>query len=240
VYRLVGDGAKRAVLFAAVLVSSFSAGAAALHLKQIIAPPAAQRIQDSGFYSVIVRQQSRQLVQCSGALVFLGDSLTAGLATSNVAPNTENLGIPGDTIDGLLSRIGRYDLSQARGVVVEIGINNWPLDRFADFGSKYRQLLAALPSGIPITAVGIMPTNPKSVTVGFAQNGLKAAIINTNARIERACKDRRACTYIDLSKNLGDSQGELAAPYDAGDGVHISRAGYTIWGKALKVALGIS
>jgi len=99
-----------------------------------------------------VEGQSRRSQQIHGAVVFIGDSLIVGLATSNVASKSENFGINADWLDSLLLRLPRYRLSEARAVVLEIGSNDWPIDSssgFASFAAKYHRLLAMLPSQVP-------------------------------------------------------------------------------------------
>jgi lysophospholipase L1-like esterase len=149
-----------------------------------------------------VLQQSRRSEQMEKTVVFFGDSLTVGLATSNISQKSENFGIDGDTIDGLLFRIPRYHLEGARTIVVEIGINNWKHDGFRNFENKYRQLLRELPPSVPVIATAIFPVNvdPKDHPEWAHA---PAAIRKANEEIAEACKQFANCRFLDLTPLLG-------------------------------------
>jgi len=165
-------------------------------------------------------------------VVFLGDSITVGLATSNISPKSENFGIDGDTIDGLLFRIPRYHLDCARTIVVEIGINDWRHDGFQNFEDKYRQLLRGLPQSVPVIATAIFPVN------GDAKEHPEwahapAAIRKANGEIAGVCNQFTNCRFLDLTPLLADPSGTLQSIYDVGDGVHLSSAAYRVWTRNL-------
>ena len=65
---------------------------------------------DTMYWQAEVLQQSRRSQQIEGVAVFLGDSITVGLATSRVTAHSENFGINGDSIDGLLLRVPQYQV----------------------------------------------------------------------------------------------------------------------------------
>jgi lysophospholipase L1-like esterase len=203
-----------------------------LHIKYVIAtglkgefgPATAQ-------WQAEVTQQVRRSEQIHGAAVFLGDSLTVGLATSNVTAKAENFGIDGDSLDWLLLRMPRYRFSGAKVIVVEIGINNW-LQRghlgFSGLAGKYHQLLAMLPGQVPVVAIGILPVNSHAKSLPDSGQA-NAAIRDANKQIEAECWQFRNCHYLDLVRTLADKSGNLQAGYDAGDGVHLTTAGYEAW-----------
>jgi lysophospholipase L1-like esterase len=203
-----------------------------LHIKYVIAtglkgefgPATAQ-------WQAEVTQQARRSQQIQGSAVFIGDSLTVGFATSNVTAKAENFGIDGDSIDWLLLRMPRYRLNRASVIVVEIGINNL-LQRgqsgFDGFAAKYHRLLAMLPAQVPAIAMGILPVNTRSDGL-LAGRLFRTTLRNVNREIAAECKQFPNCRYLDLSATLADASGNLDDPYDAGDGVHLSTAGYEVW-----------
>ena len=186
-------------------------------------------------WQVEVMQQARRSQQIHGAVVFIGDSLIVGLATSNVAPKSENFGINGDTIDWLLLRLPQYNLTEAQAIVLEIGSNDWP-SGFDGFASKYGRLLTMLPSQVPVIAVGLMPLN--GVKAGVSDSSrVPDAFRRVNKEIALSCRQFHNCRYLDLFDTLADGSGNLKARYDAGDGQHLSTAGNDLWVVALKPLL---
>jgi lysophospholipase L1-like esterase len=182
-----------------------------------------------------VMQQSRRSEQIQGAVVFIGDSLIVGLATSNVALKSENFGINGDTLDWLLLRLPQYKLSAARAIVLEIGSNDWPVydsADFAEFGAKYHRVLAMLPSHVLVIAVGLMPVNTHAAGV-LEGDRLPSSFRQINKDIAAQCRQFSNCRFLDLFNALSDKSGNLETRYDAGDGNHLSTAGNVVWGTAL-------
>jgi hypothetical protein len=56
----------------------------------------------------------------SGAVIFIGDSITQGLAVSAVYPKSVNYGIGSDTTIGVIKRLSDYkSLSRARAIVIQ-------------------------------------------------------------------------------------------------------------------------
>lgn len=172
-------------------------------------------------YEKQVESQVRRAAQLEGSLMFFGDSLTVGLATSKIAPDAENFGINSDTLLGLTRRIGSYRLAGQRGVILEIGINDLRPAVPAGFRANYSKLLAKPPQSVPIIAVSITPTGP----MGLPTN---REVDLANAEIQRACQNRRGCRYLDLNTRL-KTDGHLASRFDAGDGIHLSPAGSLVW-----------
>ena len=131
--------------------------------------------------------------QSSSEIALLGDSLISNFPASQVAPNAINFGIAGDTIDGLLLRLPNYRLSNINMIIVEIGINNWAKDAFADFGGKYRHLLAMLPLAASIVATSLPPTSEESSRYYFDFQAPRTAIATANREIRSACEQAPNC-----------------------------------------------
>ncbi len=180
-------------------------------------------------YEKAVEAQVRRAAQLEGSLMFFGDSLTVGLATSKIADNAENFGINSDTILGLTRRIGSYNLEGQRAVNLEIGINDLRPLVPARFKDSYSQLLAKIPSSVPVVALSITPTGPKSLPTN-------REVDLANGKIRLACQERAGCRYLDLNTRL-KADGHLALRFDAGDGIHISPAGSLIWATMLSDTL---
>ena len=180
-----------------------------------------------GQYERQVVWQASRSHQLDGQTIFIGDSLTAGLATSELAEKSENFGIPGDMIERLSSRLDRYDLSDANTIVLQIGINDWPNNRMANFGENYRLLVAKFPKYTRLIAVSLTPSNPDRAPQHAANYNFE--MLRTNQFIERFCASMPNYQYLDLAAMLTDQHGSLRPAFDYGDGVHLSHAGYDVW-----------
>jgi lysophospholipase L1-like esterase len=188
---------------------------------------------DSPYYKAELLQQSRRSRQFHDTTVFIGDSEIVGLAVSDIASRTENFGIGGDTIDGLISRVPAYDWMGVSTVVIEIGINNMPLDHLVGIGEKYRRLLALFPAGMPVTAISIFPVNDQAKGV-WPITGINAAIVQANSEIAAACARQKNCRFIDIHSRLRGQDGRLRSEFDAGDGLHISTVAYNLLKNTLR------
>lgn len=175
-------------------------------------------------YELETARQITRSQQMNGAIAFLGDSLTVGLATSQVAGNTENYGIPSETVAGAAGRAKHLDWRGARQVVVAVGVNS--LDSPA-FQSDFKALLGAIPR--PVVAVAIFPARPPD---GPAW----PVIARANAMIQKLCSERQDCLFLDLSKQLG-RDGALRPELSQPDGVHLTPAAYRVYADALRKAL---
>jgi lysophospholipase L1-like esterase len=187
------------------------------------------------YFVAAVREQSRRSEQIAGAVACFGDSQMVGFAVSGLGAPAENFSVSGDTVEGLISRLPAYRLGAASRLVIQIGINNWPHDRFAAIGRKYRRLLALVPAETPVVVLSIMPVGRRAAQF-FGAHGLNAALVAANAEIRAACEARPDCVFIDLTPTLADARGDLRARYDSGDGLHVSAAAYAVWREALLAA----
>lgn len=188
------------------------------------------------FYRVEVLTQSRRAAQMGGGVAFIGDSMIAGLATSRFSFRSENFGIGGETIEALEKRLPSYDLTKADAIVVLIGINNFRQDGLRDFGEKYRRLLGKLPQGRTVLAVALLPLNPRAKA--YHAQGAPQAIAQANREIEHVCRSCKGCVFLNPSRALENSRGELRDEYAEKDGLHLSGEGYAVLGDEIGKALG--
>jgi lysophospholipase L1-like esterase len=193
--------------------------------------------QFGAIYEGTVKQTTLRCSQINRAVVFIGDSNTYGLATSNIAPRSENLGVNGDTIEHVRYRLRGCDLRRATVLVLAIGTNNWASDGYAQFGRKYRSLLSAMPPRVPLIAAAILPINERRLAAFYDTQGMTKAINSANRDIVAACRARPGCLFVPVPRELYAPDGALANWADAGEGVHLSKAGYLRWGKALSAAI---
>ena len=177
--------------------------------------------------------------QLHGAVVFVGDSRIAYLATSNVADRAENLGVAGEDTPRLAARLRGVDLSGASAIVLETGANDWLTRPPGDFRNRYATALAELPSDRPLVAAAILPVNEgwasRAYAGRFDWRGADAAIAAWNVAVADLCRQRPRCTFVAVPPALlKDGQLDPAMTFD---GVHLNVAGAAIWGGALRQAL---
>lgn len=169
----------------------------------------------------------------AGAVLFLGDSLTLGLATPAVAPDSVNWGIPGDTAAGILRRLHDYHAPwRARAVVLAVGVNDLLSRDDATILVDYDAILVRL-SPTPVLCSAILPVDEDQRPDRRGQN---ARIRRLNAALRTLWRPAPGVVWVDAGAELVDEAGNLRDEY-APDGLHLNRAGYAIWVQHLQAGL---
>lgn len=159
-----------------------------------------------------------------GAAIFLGDSITQGLATSAVALGSVNFGIGSATTFELLDNMRWYrSLQRASAIFLNIGINDIGRGATDGLGKRLQAIANALPADRPLIWSGIMPVYTGTID--------PLDIEEANRSIRKLCAVRSQCWYVDTAKVLG-SGGEAFFL----DGLHPNDLGYSRWIEALRPA----
>jgi lysophospholipase L1-like esterase len=168
------------------------------------------------------------------AIIFLGDSITQGLTTATIAPSAVNYGINSQNTVELLQAIPLYkSLSRASLIVMTIGINDFGQGINAGLNDRYKGIVAALPSDVPLLWNAVMPVDMGSDAL--------AKIKDANMTIKELCEHRQNCTYLDNWEFMTDGNGQVKSDLFLDDKVHLDREGYRVWIHALRQAIkGIS
>ncbi len=159
-------------------------------------------------------------------LLFLGDSLIEYFDWSGRFPDHEvyNLGIAGETVEGLLGRLkGIFGkVKHPDMVFVMSGINNMAMgdENIAD---TYQEILQELRQAYPSAVIVIHSLLP--VRFPFIAN---EDIRHMNTRLKRMASDERTL-YLDIHPQFLDEKGRPAASLLMDDGVHLSDEGYRVW-----------
>lgn len=150
--------------------------------------------------------------QPDGLAVFLGDSITQGLAVEAVAPRSVNYAAGGMTSLDLQHMLPRLtSLPRARVVVLTIGTND---------------LLRGMDGTIPrVLEIGQAIPGPLVWNAIPPSDRFDPAPIN--GQIRAACAARPRCTYVETPFMADDFR----------DGVHLSPAGYRKWIASLRSAV---
>ena len=165
-------------------------------------------------------------------IVFFGDSLTYYGDFASVFPNKTvcNLGLRGDTIQGLINRVEQVMILDPGVVYLMAGINDVNTCSLEQFGSKYESLLNHLISNkdnISIVVQGLLPVNSNSFQISCDNN----QIIDCNKIIEKVASNL-SLDYIDLF-SLYEDNGLLSKGMTI-DGIHLERDAYSRWYDVLR------
>ncbi len=166
----------------------------------------------------------------AGMLVLIGSSTVARWPAA-VLPAAIRLGVPGDTVPGLASRVAGYQsLRKARGIAILIGFNDLTASCNA-LGVDLRSLVSALPSKVPIALVGVQGVSPKT-RVRLCGGRMAELTSDFNARLQFECAQLPYCRFVPhpISELV---ETETSQRYHSDDGVHLSADGYRALAGAL-------
>ena len=173
---------------------------------------------------MIVYHQAMDASVPSGATIFLGDSITQGLATAAVSPASVNYGIGSETTSELLANLPKYQsLERASVAFLMIGINDIGQGKTDHLPTRLQAIAAAIPRELPLVWSGIMPAYSDKID--------PAQVTAANRVIQEICAARDRCIYVDTQELLAAGGTNLFR-----DGVHPNDRGYTIWISALRKA----
>lgn len=169
-----------------------------------------------------------------GATIFIGDSITQGLATSAIAKLSVNYGIGSDTTLGVLNRVREYEsLTRANAIVLAIGVNDLGRRSDEQIITNYKDILDSLPKNIPVVVSAILPVDESVQAV----NSENKRIIRVNILLDELTRAYDAVIFSNAGSLLRDSDNNLKSDFHVGDGVHLNSEGYQIWIQELRRAL---
>jgi lysophospholipase L1-like esterase len=140
-----------------------------------------------------------------------------------------NLGIAGETVEGLLGRIDAVcaSMSGPDFIFLMTGINNIAMEEFGVTG-PYREILKSITSCFRHAKVVVQSILP--VRLPWVENE-RIAEINLSLK---ELSEQFAATYLDLYRLFTASDGAPVAEYLLEDGVHLSARGYARWADAVE------
>lgn len=168
-------------------------------------------------------------------IVFIGDSLTEFFDWQRRFPAYKifNLGIPGETVEGLLQRIDRLPPiigTTGRGpdaIFVMTGINNIAMEDY-DIIGRYKQAITAINNSFSESRLIVQSILP--VRLPWVDNII---IQGLNKKLNDMAKEFKA-EYLDLFSLFLDPDSSPIKDYLLDDGVHLSNKGYEVWSGALE------
>jgi lysophospholipase L1-like esterase len=170
------------------------------------------------------------------SLIFIGDSITQGLAVIAVSPQSTNYGIGQDTTVGVLKRIPfYYSILESKAVVIAIGINDLKRRRNDEIIKNYLAIISLIPRNIPVLFSAVLPVDE----VASGRVGFNERIKKLNDSLSDICKKNQRLHFLNISKLVINSYGNLSTDYHIGDGVHLNGLGNEIWIAELKERLQV-
>ncbi len=164
-------------------------------------------------------------------ILFIGDSLIEFFDWSARFPGYDiaNLGRAGETVEGLLSRLGgiirRYPSPDL--VFIMTGINNVAMEDLG-FLDSCRKILEELSASYPQSGIFIHSLLP--TLLPWVED---SSILEVNRSLARMAEEKGA-GYIDLYREFIDEKGAPVTDYLLSDGVHLSGRGYVVWAETLE------
>ncbi len=194
-----------------------------------------QNHEISEYYNEITNYHKRLDASIpSNATIFIGDSITQGLATSAVSDLSVNYGIGSDTTLGVLQRLPMYkSINTAKAVVIAIAVNDLPIRNNDKIIYNYKKILDYIPQSTKVVVSAVLPIDEKIRS--FSSSNKR--ISKLNASLKKLTVNYDNVVFIDSSSLLQDNDSNLKNEFHTGDGIHLSTAGYKIWINQLKEAL---
>ena len=175
-------------------------------------------------------------------LVFLGDSTTYGLFAYNVLPHYQVWTPASGTLslfnweietidyygrDGSNERLSIADCAARRQpeyLVITLGINGISILDESQFKDYYRRLVQAIQAASPNTRImcqSIFPVIDSMTSSDISNSKVNAA----NGWIQSVAEEL-GVRYLNTHEALVDGSGNQLAEINAGDGIHVTPAGY--------------
>jgi lysophospholipase L1-like esterase len=164
--------------------------------------------------------------------LFIGDSLTQGLAVSSIIGGAVNYGIGNDTTIGVINRLPYYEsITTSNFIILAIGHNDLKYRNIAEIMDNFSLILSYLSPAKNIIVSAILPVDEV-----VQQNINNKEIRQLNKALEVLSQDYGNVSFINIGKALSKSGG-LPSKYHIGDGVHLNKEGNQIWINILKERL---
>lgn len=160
-------------------------------------------------------------------IVFFGDSLTYYGDFASVFPDKVvcNLGLRGDTIQGMIDRVEQVRMLEPKQVFLMAGINDVSNVSVDEFEVLYNCLLDTLIQKVPksgLVVQSILPVNNQSFSISCDSKQISAC----NNRIQKIVEER-GLDYLDVYP-LYEEDGRLPLELTR-DGVHLTTDAYARW-----------
>lgn len=160
-------------------------------------------------------------------IVFFGDSLTYYGDFASVFPDKVvcNLGLRGDTIQGLIDRVEQMRMLGPKQVFLMTGINDVSSLAIDEFETLYRYLVDTIVREMPsVTLIvqNLLPVNNQCFNISCNNDQIEQC----NNRIKKIAEER-GLGYLDVH-SLYEKNGQLPLGMTK-DGIHLNDDAYSLW-----------
>lgn len=178
---------------------------------------------------------SLKQMRAKADIVFFGDSLIYYGDFASVFPDKVvfNLGLRGDTIQGMIDRVNQVCLLEPDKLFLMAGINDVASYSETAFGELYDKLVSVILQKLPNSEIiiqSLLPVNDKDFTISCNNTQ-----IEESNKIILSIASNYRLRYVDLFSQYV-SDGILAKEYTL-DGLHLCTERYKIWYDIIKVLL---
>ncbi len=164
-------------------------------------------------------------------LTFIGDSLTEFYDWQERFPEyrVTNLGVAGETVEGLLDRLDRVRsrINNPDIIFIMTGINNIAMERY-DITETYREIVRRLTAWFKHSKIVVQSVLPARLE--WINNNV---IQDINRHLKQTAREFSA-EYLDVYSLFIDAAGNPKSEYLLDDGVHLSEKGYQVWAKEVE------
>ncbi|WP_298851448.1 GDSL-type esterase/lipase family protein [uncultured Ruegeria sp.] len=163
------------------------------------------------------RPISQALASPDIQIAFIGDSIIEGWLTSNIMPNTMNLGISRDTAPGLIARVKPELIAHVPTWYLGIGVNDALTDTPPEEILGYvAQLANVFRPADRLIWRAVLPVTAASWST---ENEAFRTAFNTAA--QQTCQDMANCTFLAPPDGYGENTADWTS-----DGLHPNAIGY--------------
>lgn len=175
--------------------------------------------------------RSKTLKKETDQIIFFGNSITNGLCVESIF-NGVNMGVSGETIQNAKLKIKNIQNLENKRIVIAYGINDIPRSS-KEIIEDYHEFISFLPESSTIYLSSVLPINEDTFNKNSKTQKNSQQIIDLNKQLRSYCRNKPNIIFIDASKYLYDSVGELNRNFHLGDGLHLNKEGNLNWAKAL-------
>lgn len=164
-------------------------------------------------------------------ILFIGHSLVEFFDWQKRSPahRVANLGVAGETVSGLLSRVSRIteEHKAADLIFIMSGLNDVAMEEFGFIG-EYKEIVVRLKTAYPDARIFINSLLPTSVD--FISD---TSIWDVNSSLKELAGES-GVEYLDIYRDFTHDDGKVIREYLLADGVHLSDKGYQVWSDVLE------
>lgn len=178
-------------------------------------------VTETDHYKLMVWLHERPISQALASpdiqIAFIGDSIIEGWLTSNILPNSLNLGISRDTTPGLIARAKPELIAHVPTWYLGIGVNDaLTATRPEEIAGYVTQLKTVFMPAERLIWRAVLPVNGASWT---AEKEAFRTAFNTAA--QKACQEMANCTFLAAPDGYGENIVDWTS-----DGLHPNAIGY--------------